>query len=128
MAALDEVSGPVAEALLTTARGLASGIPDDADEQARAAALAAHERLVAHLEEAAAGEGPDTALGTAGLTALMGSAEGMPLDLGRLAERADAERDRLRSRLAESCAQIDPAGRRSRSRTSSSVIIPTPAG
>ena len=54
------------------------------------------------------GEGPDTALGTAGLTALMGSAEGLPLDLGRLAERADAERDRLRSRLADSCARIDP--------------------
>ena len=108
VAALDQVSGPVAAALLQTARGLAKGIPDDADEQARAAALAAHGRLVAHLEEAAAGEGPDTALGTAGLTALMGSAEGLPLDLGRLAERADAERDRLRSRLADSCARIDP--------------------
>jgi Bacterial protein of unknown function (DUF885) len=108
VAALDQVSGPVAAALLEAARGLARGIPDDADEQARAAALAAHGRLVAHLEEAAAGEGPDTALGTAGLTALMGSAEGLPLDLGRLAERADAERDRLLSRLADSCARIDP--------------------
>ena len=88
MAALDQVSGPVAAALLEAARGLARGIPDDADEQTRAAALAAHGRLVAHLEEAAAGEGPDTALGAAGLTALMGSAEGMALDLGRLAEQS----------------------------------------
>jgi hypothetical protein len=108
LAALDEVSGPVAAALLKPAQGLAADIPDDADEQTCTAALAAHGRLVAHLERAAAQDGPDTALGTAGLTALMGSAEGMPLDLGRLAERADAERDRLRERLAESCARIDP--------------------
>jgi hypothetical protein len=108
LAALDEVSGPVAGALLPPARGLAEGIPDDAGDQTRATALAAHGRLVTHLERATAQDGPDTALGTAGLTALMGSAQGMPLDLGRLAERADAERDRLRERLAESCAQIDP--------------------
>src|SRR5215469_11333348 len=108
LAALDEVSGPVAMALLKPAQGLAAGIPDDVDEQTRAAALAAHERLMAHLERAAAQDGPDTALGTAGLTALMGSAEGMPLDLGRLAERADAERDRLTALLAESCALVDP--------------------
>ena len=87
------------------------GIPDDADDQARAAALAAHQRLVAHLERAAAQGGPDTALGTAGLTELMGSAEGIRLDLGRLAEQADAERDRLRERLAASCAQVDRPGR-----------------
>jgi hypothetical protein len=108
LTALDEVSGPVAAALLKPAEGLAAGIPDDVDEQTRAAALAAHGRLVAHLERAAAQDGPDTALGTAGLAALMGSAEGMPLDLGRLAERADAERDRLLERLAESCARIEP--------------------
>ncbi len=108
LAALDQVSGPVAAALLEAARGLAMGIPDDAGDQARAAALAAHERLVAHLERAAGQGGPDTALGATGLAELMGSAEGIQLDLGRLAEQADAERDRLRERLAGSCAQIDP--------------------
>jgi hypothetical protein len=108
IAALDQVSGPVAAALLGAARGLALGIPGDADEQTRAAALAAHGRLVTHLERAAAQDGEDTALGTAGLSALMGSAEGLTLDLGRLAEQADAERDRLSERLAESCARIDP--------------------
>ncbi len=108
LAALDQVSGPVAAALMGAARGLAMGVPPDADERARAAALAAHERLVAHLERAAGQSGPGTALGTAGLTALMSSAEGLHLDLGRLAEQADAERDRLRERLAESCERIDP--------------------
>jgi hypothetical protein len=37
----------------------------------------------------------------------MGSAEGVPVDLGQLARRADAERDRLLTRLAEDCARID---------------------
>jgi hypothetical protein len=32
----------------------------------------------------------------------------MEVDLGALAERADAERDRLRELLAGSCARIDP--------------------
>src|SRR5487761_1285251 len=108
IAALDQVSGPVAAALLRAARGLAMGIPGDADEQARAAALAAHGRLVSHLELAAAQDRGDTALGAAGLSALMGSAEGLTLDLGMLADQADAERDRLTERLAESCARIDP--------------------
>ncbi len=108
IAALDRVSGPVAAALLDAARGLATGIPGDADDRISGAALAAHERLVAHLERAAARAGSDTALGPAGLTTLMSSAEGIRLDLGRLAEQADAERDRLRERLADSCALIDP--------------------
>jgi hypothetical protein len=108
IAALDRVSGPVASALLDAARGLAAGIPADADPDAVAAATGAHARLVAHLDRAATGGGDDTGLGSDGLAALMGSAEGMPLDIGRLAEQADAERDRLRDRLAESCAKIDP--------------------
>ena len=57
----------------------------------------------------AAAEGdPDAALGPAALSAIMSSAEGMPVDLGRLSERADAERDRLTALLAESCARVDP--------------------
>jgi Bacterial protein of unknown function (DUF885) len=106
--ALDQVSAPVAEALGDAIRGLGAGIPADADPVVAAAARAAHARLVNWIEEAAASGDPDPALGAAGLTALMSSSETMPLDLGRLSERANAERDRLAERLAESCAQLAP--------------------
>jgi hypothetical protein len=105
---LDRLSAPVAAALADGIRGLPAGIPGGVDERVRADALAAHARLVAFIERAAAHGDPDAALGTAGLSALMSSAESMPLDLGRLAERADAERDRLTSLLGESCARVDP--------------------
>jgi hypothetical protein len=108
LAALDRLSAPVATALLRGIRGLAAGIPADASDEARAAALAAHARLVAHVERAATGGDPDASLGQAGLTALMSSAEAMDVDLGRLAERADKERDRLLALLATDCARIDP--------------------
>ncbi|HTU09094.1 MAG TPA: DUF885 family protein, partial [Trebonia sp.] len=108
LASLDRLSAPVAEALLGGIRGLAAGIPADADPGAREAALAAHARLVAHVARAAGTGSPDAALGAAGLTALLGSAEAMDVDLGSLALRADAERDRLTERLAESCAVVDP--------------------
>ena len=39
---------------------------------------------------------------------LMSNAEALPVDLGRLAERADAERDRLLALLAEGCARLAP--------------------
>jgi len=106
--ALDMVSAPVATALAAGIRGLAAGIPATAGEQARGAALAAHARLVAHVDEAAAHGDPDASLGAKALTALMSSAEAMDVDLGRLSERADAERDRLTALLAESCARVDP--------------------
>jgi hypothetical protein len=109
IAALDRIPAPVAKALAGAVRGLAAGIPADRDEQANTAALAAHARLVAHIDAAAANGHHDAALGPAGLAKLMGSVEGTEVDLGRLAERADAERDRLRERLAESCALIDPS-------------------
>jgi len=51
---------------------------------------------------------PDAALGTAALTALLGTGEAMDVDLGSLAARADAERDRLTQRLAEAAARVDP--------------------
>ena len=105
---LDQVPAPVAEALGDATRGLAAGIPAAAPEPLRAAALAAHARLVAHVDAAAASGSPDPALGARQLTALMSGSEGMPLDLGRLAERADAERDRLTTLLAYDCARIDP--------------------
>ena len=106
--ALDQVSAPVATALAEGIRGLAAGIPAYASEPARAAALSAHARLVAHVDTAASSGDPDAALGTAALTALMSSAEGIRVDLGRLGERADAERDRLSALLAESCARLNP--------------------
>ena len=79
--ALDQVSAPVAASLLDSVKGLAAGIPAGAPEAGPA------------------------------LAALMSSSERMEVDLGGLAEQADAERDRLRERLAASCARID-AGRR----------------
>jgi hypothetical protein len=108
---LDQVSAPVAQALLGAVRGLAAGVPGDAAEGVREAALAAHARLVAHVERAAAEGGRDPALGGPALAALMSSAEAMPVDLGRLAEHADAERDRLHALLAEDCARLEPRGR-----------------
>jgi hypothetical protein len=105
---LDRVSAPVARSLLDVVKGLTAGLPADADEPALAAALAAHTRLVEQISQAARTGDPDPSLGAAGLSLLMGSAEGMPVDLGRLAERADAERDRLMTRLADSCAAVDP--------------------
>src|SRR5450755_910114 len=107
--ALDQVSAPVAVALRDAIRGLRAGIPAEADERARAAALAAHARLVARIDAAAATGNPDAALGSAALTALMSSAEALPVDLDRLSERADAERDRLTAHLADSCARINPS-------------------
>ena len=115
---LDQVSAPVAEALLGGIRGLAAGLTagpgrgsSSWDEAVLTAARAAHARLVAHVERAAADGDPDPALGGPGLAALMGSAEALPVDLGRLAEQADAERDRLHALLADGCARLEPGQR-----------------
>jgi hypothetical protein len=114
---LDQVNAPVAEALLGGIRGLAAGlIPGSGrrpDEAALTAARAAHARLVAHIERAAAEGDPDPALGGPALAALMSGAEALPVDLGRLAEQADAERDRLHAMLAEACARLE-SGQRGR--------------
>ncbi len=109
IAALDQVPAPVAKSLSGAVRGLATGLPADTDERSRAAALTAHARLVRHIDAAAEQGDPDAALGSEALTLLMSRSEGIELDLGKLSIRADAERDRLHSRLAESCALIDPA-------------------
>jgi hypothetical protein len=113
VASLDQVSAPVAQALMEAVRGLGAGLVSGpaahgSGEAAREAGLAALARLVAHLEHVAATGDPDPALGGSGLTALMSSAEALPVDLGRLAEQADAERDRLHALLAEGCARLDP--------------------
>ena len=109
LAALDQVSAPVATAMMTGIRGLTAGIPPDAPPAIAEPARAAHARLVAHLEQAAATGDPDAALGGPALASLMSSAERIEVDLGQLATQADAERDRLLARLADSCARIDSA-------------------
>jgi hypothetical protein len=106
--ALDRVNAPVAQAMLTAVGGLAAGLPADADEQVKQQALGAHRSLMNQLERAAADGNPDPALGSAALALLMSSSEATEVDLGRLSERADAERDRLMARLAESCGAIEP--------------------
>jgi Bacterial protein of unknown function (DUF885) len=121
---LDQVSAPDAEALLGAVRGLAAGLTAEpgaaapghgaagnaarVDESVREAALAAHARLVAHLERAVTEGNPDPALGGPALAALMSSAEATPVDLGRLAEQADAERERLHALLTDWCARVAP--------------------
>jgi len=106
VASLDAVPAPVAAALAPAARGLAVGLDPAGPVETRA--LAAHARFVAHVEKAAA-EGPrDPALGAGTLARLLATGEGMPVDLGTLEERADAERDRLRAMLAEACARLAP--------------------
>jgi hypothetical protein len=106
--ALDRLSKPIAGSLVNAVRGLSAGIPASTEPAIRDSALAAHARLTGHVERAAATGHPDVALGSAGLTALLSSAEATTVDLGRLAEEADAERDRLMARLAEDCARVDP--------------------
>jgi hypothetical protein len=106
---LDRVPAPVAKSLLSGIRGLAAGIPADADPATREAALAAHTRLVAHVQRAAESGPPDAAIGPAGLTALLSAGEAIDVDLTALAARADAERDRLTARLSESAALVDPS-------------------
>ncbi len=109
LASLDRVNKPVASALVGGIRGLAAGIPSGIPPAIADAALAAHARLVDHVQQAADSGDPDPALGPSGLSALLGSAERMEVDLVLLAEQAETERDRLRELLANSCARIDPA-------------------
>ena len=122
--ALDRVAAPVAEALLPAAQGLTADLdpestPEGSGEPQGGApvhrgdpvverALAAHRRLVAHLEAAAASGHHDTALGRGPLERLLGTGEAMEVDLGRLEERADAERDRLRAMLEAACRRLQP--------------------
>jgi hypothetical protein len=98
---LDLVARATAQALLPAARGLAAAVDDGA-------ALSAHARFVAHIERFAAHGDPDPSLGEAWLAALMGEGEAITVDLGRLAERADRERDRLKAALAMACDRLRP--------------------
>jgi hypothetical protein len=106
--ALDRVAAPVAEALLPAAQGLAADLDPAQDDPVVERARAAHQRLVAHLEGAAADGHRDAALGRGPLERLLGTGEALEVDLGRLEERADAERDRLRAMLEEACGRLRP--------------------
>ena len=103
---LRAVPAPVAGALVRAVRGLAEGINGTTDIEV--AALEAHGRLLGRIQDAAASGNPDASLGAAALARLLGHAESMPVDLGRLEERADQERDRLRTRLNEACERLSP--------------------
>jgi len=105
--ALDRVPAPVAGSLLSAAKGLTADLNPDSDPVVEEA-LAAHGRLVAHLEAAAADGPPEAALGRGPLERLLGTGEALEVDLGRLEERADAERDRLRVLLDEACGRLAP--------------------
>jgi hypothetical protein len=102
---LQAVPAPAAGALIGAVRGLAEGINGTTD--AEVAALEAHGRLLGRIQDAASGN-PDASLGATALARLLGPAESMTVDLGRLEERADQERDRLRTRLYEACERLSP--------------------
>jgi hypothetical protein len=108
VAALDRVAAPVAEALLPAARGLTADLEESGGDPVVERALEAHKRLAAHLEAAAEVGHRDTALGRGPLERLLGAGEALQVDLGRLEERADAERDRLRAMLEEACGRLVP--------------------
>lgn len=103
---LDAMPAPVARGLLGSVRGLGR-VLDPADP-VEAAALAAHGRLVAHVEDAGEAGDPDPALGARSLTSLLGAGEAAAVDLGAMERQADGERDRLRALLADSCARLRP--------------------
>jgi len=101
VASLDRVPSAVAEALAGAVAGLADGVEDPA-------ALAAHRRLVDHVDGFRERGEPDPSLGDSALARLMGTGDAMAVDLGRLSERADQERDRLVALLSEATARRAP--------------------
>lgn len=106
LASLDAVPAPTARALLPAVRGLGDML-DEADD-VEAKALAAHGRLVSHLEHAADQGAADVGIGADGLSRLLSSGEATRVDLGRLEESADAERERVHGMLADACAALRP--------------------
>ncbi|MGH8889854.1 MAG: DUF885 family protein [Acidothermaceae bacterium] len=105
IASLDQVSAPVAAALVDAFRGLLGGLAAD---DVPATTAAAYAKLVTHVEHAAEHGSPDPSLGAAALARLMGDVEATTVDVGRLAEQADGECDRLMQLLRAACARIDP--------------------
>lgn len=134
---LDRMPAAVAQAVLPSARGLSAYLPAAASTRPEAAdARRALDRFLAHLESAATPSSPSSqptsrrmppadsptstptsrrvppfdgeVLGEDGLARLLGASEAVDVDLGRLAARADAERDRLRAMLADACDRLAP--------------------
>ncbi len=108
--ALDRVSVPMADGLLSSARGMHAqvdrvGAPDEVSRRAHAAA----DRLVAHLELAALHGDPDPAIGGDNLATLMTASEALVFDLGAMTEVVERETARLTAMLAAACARIDAA-------------------
>ena len=103
---LQAIPALVARALASAVSGLAGGISGTTDVEI--AALDAHGRLLGRIEDAAASGHPDASIGATALAMLLGRPELMPVDLGRLEERADQERDRIRTRLNEACERFSP--------------------
>ncbi|NGN66836.1 DUF885 domain-containing protein [Streptomyces sp. A7024] len=102
---LDAVAAPAAQATLPAARALAAALADDEKDDRT---LSAHARFVAHLEHLAAHGDPDARLGGAGLRLLLSAAEGCPVDLTELADRARREKDRLTALLRDSADRLAP--------------------
>lgn len=106
LSSLDAVAAPTAAALLPSARGLAEPLdPEIPDE---AAALAAHRRLVAHLERAAGDGDPDPALGTRSLERLLAAGEACTVAVDDLMRQAEGEQQRLGELLADACGRLYP--------------------
>jgi Bacterial protein of unknown function (DUF885) len=110
LASLDRLSAPVARALLPAVEGLGAGLPAGDGDDLRAA-RAAHARLVEHVRRAVDSGERDPALGAPTLARMLSTGEAIEVDLGRLEEIADAERDRLRERLDDACARLARDGR-----------------
>ncbi|WP_409329486.1 DUF885 family protein [Trujillonella humicola] len=106
LTSLDLVPAAAAEALLPAVRGAAAVVR--AGEPHGGAALAAHARLLTHLERCTGTGDPDPALGAPGLTALLEAVEGGDVDLPSVAAAADAERRRLRDLLDAAADRIAP--------------------
>ncbi len=103
---LDQVPAPVARSLIDAVRGLAEGVPRQLPAAEKA--IAAHQRLVDHVERCAVDGKPDTAIGSSALARLMGGVDAVEVDLGALAVRADQERARLGDLLEDACGKLSP--------------------
>lgn len=107
ISSLDSVPAAVAAAFLGSVRGLRTAIRPT-DGEAGTKASAALDRLIEHLARFAAL--PETAegLGAGRLTALLGCADGITVDLERLATRTAAEKLRMSQLLRDACERIAP--------------------
>jgi hypothetical protein len=106
IASLDQLPALIAQGLLRAVQGLAAGL--DADDPVESAALAAHARLLAHVEHAAEHGRPDASLGGNALARLLGAMEAIDIDLSALTRIAESETTRLTELLRDACARYRP--------------------